>query len=454
MLFRTIARWLGYAPLSEMRPEGRTSLENPAVSLSDPQAWQDLGWSQTSDAGEPVTSSTMLTVPPVWQAVGMISGDVSRLPLEVYSRSGDDRDTDPKHPSWQLITPYAWANPEASALSLWRRLLVHALIWPRGYCWIERDGGGRPTGLFNLLPDRTSLERKRGKLWVITEVDNRLWAVDPLDVLIVENISVDECTAFGPLQAARHNIGLQLAKRKFTSRFYGASCHAGGILQVPPGASDKAVRKVEESMTKHRSGASEAFRALVLRDGFKWHQTTVSPDDAQASETEEQEVRNVARFYRMAPSRLGVKESVSYNSEEAARRAYYDETLSYWLAAIKSECNLKLLTEAERTGRTRFIDYNIAAWLWADTQTVISVGVQGVQWGIFNRNEVRRWFNMNSIPDGEGEIFWQPANMQEAGAEPEPQPAPLIPDPGNDPPSPGSEGSEPPDENQDDEANR
>lgn len=429
-MFQRIARWLGY-DIVPHRParEGRTSLENPAVSLNDPEAWADLGWSNTSDAGEPVTRDTLLTVPPVWQAVGMISGDVSRLPLEVYSRNGADREIDPAHPAWPIINPNGWANAETSALSLWRRLLVHALIWPRGFAWIERDGAGRPTGLFNLLPDRTSLERKRGKLWVITEIDNRLWAVDPVDVLIVENISVDECTAFGPLQVARHNVGLQLAKRKFTSRFYGASCHAGGILQVPPGASDKAVRKVEESIQKHRSGASEAFRALVLRDGFKWHQTTVSPDDAQASETEEQEVRNVARFYRMAPSRLGVKESVSYNSEEAARRAYYDETLAYWLAAIKTEANLKLLSEVERTGRRRFIDYNVAAWLWADTQTTMAVGVQGVQWGIFSRNEVRRWYNMNAIPGGYGDEFLQPANMVPAGTQPA---AADDPEPGQD----------------------
>lgn len=415
-MLRRLAQLCGYDLVKRgVRCESR-SLENPAVSLSDPEAWEEMGWNESSEAGESVTAARMLSCPAIWQAVGMISGDVSKLPLEIYARDGDGRRAAYDHPAWPLISQaYGRANDEVSSLVFWRRLLVHALIWPRGWAWIDRDAGGRPVGLYNLLPDRTWYTRLNGRLWVVTDVGGRMEAFDPGDVLAVENVSIDEADSFGPLKAARHNIGLQLAQRKFNSRFYSHSCHAGGILQVPPGAQDKAIKKVQESIEKHRAGGDESFRALVLRDGFKWHQTTIAPDDAQAGETAEAEVRNVARFYRMSPSRLGVSESISYNSEEAARRAYHDETLSYWLSAIKSESNLKLLTEEERTRRTHYCDYNVAALLWADTQTVIQVGATGVQWGIFNRDEVRGWFNLNPIPGGAGAIFLQPLNMTAAG---------------------------------------
>jgi HK97 family phage portal protein len=295
--------------------------------------------------------------------------------------------------------------------------MVHALIWARGYVWIDRDEAGRPVGLYNLLPDRTSIEVVDGRTVIASEIDGRLRGFELRDTIVLENVSIDAADSFGPLRAARHNVGLQLAKRKFTSRFYSHGCHAGGILQVPPGASDKAVKKIQDSLEKHRAGGDESFRALVLRDGFKWHQSTIDPDSAQASETEEAEVRNVARFYRLAPSRLGVKESISYNSEEAARRAYHDETLSYWLTQIKTECTLKLLTERQYESDSHFVDYNVHALNWADTATVISVGVQGVVNGIFNRDEVRRWFNLGPLPDGQGEQFLQPLNLTTVGAD-------------------------------------
>jgi len=252
---------------------------------------------------------------------------------------------------------------------------------------------------------------------VMTEIGGEIGTLPFRDVLVIENIGLTETESFGPLIAARHNMGLQLSKRKFASKFFANGMHAGGILQVPPGASDKARRKIEESLRDKAFTKDNAFKTMVLRDGFKWHQTMIDPERAQMTEVEEQEVRNIARFYRMAPSRLGVKESISYNSEEAARRAYHDETLSYWLTAIKSECNLKLLSMPGT--RNRFVDYKIEALLWADTATVISVGVQGVTNGIFSRDEVRRWFNMNPIPDGEGEKFLVPLNMGTAGDEPE-----------------------------------
>jgi len=417
-MFKTIAGWLGY----DLRRRGSLAadlayrtLENPSVSLSDPAAWEEAGWTTGTDSGESVGVDKALTYSPVWQAVGMISGDVSKLPLDVFKRDGKNRDVDLSHAAYPLINLNGKANSQTTALTLWRRFLVHALLWPRGYVWIERDNVGRPIGLYNLLPDRTYMDKILGKVWVISEINGRLEAFDPDDVLILENVSIDEITACGLVNRARHNIGVALARRRFQSKFFANGLHAGGVLQVPPGASEKARRKVEEAIADKKFSKDNAFKTLVLRDGFKFHTTMVNPEQAQMAEQDEEEVRHVARFYRMAPSRLGVKESISYNSEEAARRAYHDETLSYWLTAIKAEANTKLLGERERERRSHFIDYNVQALLWADTATVMNVGTRGVQWGIFNPDEVRRWFNVNPRQDGEGEKFYRPKNMSVSG---------------------------------------
>jgi hypothetical protein len=254
-------------------------------------------------------------------------------------------------------------------------------------------------------------------VWVVSEVNKNIEVFPWDDVLILENISVDDITACSLVNQARHNVGVSLARRRFQSKFFANGAHAGGVLMVPPGASHKAREKVEEALSDRKFSKDNAFKTMVLRDGFKFVSTMVNPEQAQMSEQDEEETRHVARFFRMAPSRLGVKESISYNSEEAARRAYHDETLSYWLTGIKEECNIKLLTEAEQRASSHFIDYNIQALLWADTQSVMTVGATGVQWGIFNRDEVRRWFNLNPLPGGQGQVFLQPLNMGSAGSD-------------------------------------
>lgn len=419
--------------------------------ITDPRSWDTFFVGQSTDAGEQVTAEKMVGVAAVWQAVGMIAGDVSKLPLGVFRRRGKDREEDRDHPASWIIRPDCWAGPEheLSSLTVWRRLMIHALIWPRGYVLIDRDERGTPIGLSNLLPDRTELKTtESGRLVVVSQIDSRYYAFAPTDVIMVENIAFDsgECDSFGPLKAAKENIGMQLAKRKFGGKFYSQGCHAGGWLEVPPGVSDKARQKMEEGLKK-KSEPENWFRAMVLRDGFKWHSTMVAPAEAQSSELDEAEVRNVARFYRMSPSRLGVKESISYNSEEAARRAYHDETLSFWLKQIATECTLKLLTDIQYEHDTHFIEHNIHALNWADTPTLISVGVQGITNGVWSPDEVRRWFNYPAWPGNIGDKPFQPLNMQLLGEEPEPPPEPPPePAPVPDPAADDDEEEEPEDE--------
>jgi HK97 family phage portal protein len=413
-MLEAIARWLGYERAGHDERRGG-SIENPAVSLNDPDAWEELGWASQSASGESVTPASMLSVGAVWQAVGMIAGEASKIPAHAYRRDGENRQRDSRHPADELLSLYGRANAELSTLLLLRRWYTHALIWPRGFVWIDRRGDGTPVGLYNLLPDRTRLARVEGRLWVLSEVGGKLEAFDIDDVLILENVAISDVEAFGPLRAARENIGVQLAKRRFTAKFFANGLHAGGVLQVPPGASDKAKAKVKESIENKRHSGDNAFRTLVLRDGFKWHTTMIAPEAAQMDSVEEAETRNVARFYRMNPSRLGVKDSVSYNSDEAARRAFYDETLSFWLIGARTEFNLKLLTERERVTRSHFVDYLIHAINWADSAALIEIGTKGVQWGIFARDEVRRWYNLNELPGGVGSQILQPLNMVVAG---------------------------------------
>ena len=61
-----------------------TSLENPAISLEDPEAWEAIGGSSKAESGVTVNHHTALTSAAVWQAVSIISGDLASMPLNVY----------------------------------------------------------------------------------------------------------------------------------------------------------------------------------------------------------------------------------------------------------------------------------------------------------------------------------------------------------------------------------
>ena len=77
----------------------RNNLQNPSVPVSAANILEQLGiGGQSSAAGTRVTERKALTLSPVWQCVNMISGDVAKLPLEVFQRTGPkQREKDKQH---------------------------------------------------------------------------------------------------------------------------------------------------------------------------------------------------------------------------------------------------------------------------------------------------------------------------------------------------------------------
>ena len=54
--------------------------ESRSISLKDPNDWY-ASFGTKSRSGVVINSSTALTYSPVWQAVDLITGDISRMPL-------------------------------------------------------------------------------------------------------------------------------------------------------------------------------------------------------------------------------------------------------------------------------------------------------------------------------------------------------------------------------------
>jgi HK97 family phage portal protein len=400
--FRWAANW------AESRA---ASIEDPSTSIWD--ALRDFG-STGSSSGESVTPRSAMSIPAFYQAVTKISGDVARLPLAVYGRQADGgRKLMREHHAFKRVNLIGMANDEINTFKFWRRLMVQSCIYNNGYAWIDRNGRGEVLGLYNLLSDRTTPARNKGKQYFVTEVGGRLVQLPGDEVLHIEGPSLDCFQGENVAKLFRDILGQSLAKRKFGSRFFKNGMTAGGVLGVPPGAKPETVKKLQASIKEKYSNTDNAFKTLVLRDGFKWFSTQVDPQKAQMVEWTEQDAREVARMFNMKAGMLSVEGSTSYNADEMAIRDYYDSTLSHWLINIRCECNAKLRTEQERADDSTYLDYIMNALLWADAKTRSEIANTGIINGRFSPNETRGWENMNPYEGGDN--FYQPLNVQPVG---------------------------------------
>ena len=416
MIASTISHMM--RPTARLRPMRNSSLENPAMSLSDPATWAEFTQGQESDAGVPVSHDSALSIAPVWQALSIISGDVAICPLNVYRRlANDDREIDTTHPAQYLLT--VQPNEETSAFELWRRAIVHAALWGNGYVYIARRGRvGPPIALLNLLPDRTETFYGADKrLAYKTRADSREVILDRSEVIHIKGLSFENGKGKDLVDAARQAWGLAIAAQTFAGRFFANGAQAGGLLEVPAAMTPKAKTNLEEGFEKKHTGRDNWFKTVILREGAKFHQTTIDAESSQLLESREEDVRSVARYFNLPGFKLDLADSVSYNSAEQAQLAYVTGCLTHWLHAVAGEVAIKLLSPIDLMSRTRFVEHNTTKLIEADTKTTNEVLEIQLRNTIINPDEWRRKINLNRRPDGKGGEYGNP-NVKPASAAP------------------------------------
>ncbi len=382
-------------------------------TLSSNAEWENYLGGMTSVAGARVSPYTALGISAVWQAVTLISGDIAKLPLNLFKVKSEDESPEKSttHPGWRVASRRPNALMEFNVFQFWRRVMVFYLLYNRTWVWIQRDRLGNPIGLWPLLPSQTYSRRLEGSevrelgtegdLVIHTQVGNQTMTLFPEEVLYFEGISLDNEEGELFVQHARDSFGLALEQQNYASRFFRNGGRIGGFLEIPVEMSKKARDNIEKGFRDTYEKADAAFRNVTLRDNVKYRPGQHSPNESQVSEARRESVREVARRFNLHPSKLGEEAKTSYGSKAEDNRDYLDTTLSPILCQIVSEMNAKLLTPPQfRSGKYYFAhDTDRMLMLSADKRAAI--WDSGIKSTWLSPNEVRRKENMPKRAGGD-----------------------------------------------------
>lgn len=339
-----------------------------------------------------LTASSVAGYPPVSQCLQMIAGDCARLPLVVKRR--DDNDALPveaTHYAQRLIDPWGRPNDEDTQFDLFFDWYFDALLWGGGYLWIDRRGA-MPVALYRLLPDRTWRVDRGGRVFFVTHVFDEAAGkhvrqiLPHEDVLYLEGIRIGEDSS-NPVALYRNTFRAALNAQEFTARYFDQGTQAGGILMVPPGAGEQAIKNTQAQVNA-RSDKDNWFRTLVLKDGFRWQSTTADLKSATTVELDEQSARAVARIFNIPPSKLGIRDSMSYNSRESDRQEYLDSCLSSWLIQGRSQVHRKLILPSEQA--SVIVDYTVDELALLNLDARANWASKGLADGWLEVDEARR----------------------------------------------------------------
>lgn len=416
----------------ERQQRNAASPENPAVPL-DPDAWEERGWINRTDAGVRMSPRQAIGHPPIWRAINLISRGVAKLPRGVRKLDADGNDAGPdrKHPAYPLLTRKP--NDAMRSYTWLSTMLFHALFRGNGYSAILRRGPF-PDAIVLLDPTQTeSFWSSTGQLMYATSARGEKRKIPATDVIHFKGLSFDGIEGVDVMTYFANAFGLGPAARKWLSKLMARGSTAGGLLQLPRELSPEARKKRQEEFDKYQSGLDNAFKTMALEDGAKWIRTMITPEEAGVFQMMGVDAKAVANVFGTPAHKLGDDTRNSYNSLEQENLAYLGDCLDPWCEEVEGELSDKLLTEDEKAGETRAVKLDRSEYSRGDRVAESTATTTAVNGGILLPDEGRERLGYAPLPNGEGKKLRIPVNVAvegQAGGIPAADPAP---DPAADP---------------------
>ncbi|MBO9598641.1 MAG: phage portal protein [Cohnella sp.] len=384
-------------------PFTNRAIDIRASSLANPERWTAdwLTGGRAAKSGVHVNDESAMRVTAYLAAVKIISETVASLPLHVYRAIGDNRERAPNHPLYEVL--HYQANPEMTAYTFHETFQGHICNWGNGYAYIDRDGAGRVTALWPLLPDRTWPDRDaNGNLfyWTRLPKTNELRKLDPFDVLHVPGFGFDGVVGYNPIRLAQEAIGLSLASEEFGARFFGDGATPSVILEYPGKLKGEALQEFKKAAKEAYQGLSNAHKIMILEEGLKHHTMTIPPDAAQFLETRKFQIAEIARIWRVPLHMLQELDRSTNNNIEHQSIEFVVHTIRPWLVRREQAYRMKLLSRRERNSGF-YAEYNVEGLLRGDTKSRFEAYGVAIDKGWMNPNEVRRKENENPYPGGD-----------------------------------------------------
>ena len=402
--------------MSRKKQRERRAIQNPAVPLTGKTILEYLGAGTESASGVRVTAASSLTVSPVWQAIDVITSDVSRLPFLTYRETADGgKERAKDHPVYRLLR----RSVGSMTANLWiARILGHALLYGNGYSRVVWRGS-QVQELEWLHRDWVKPQHEAGRVvYLVQYPDDRggkLVRIPRQDMFHLVGLTLDDLGGMSLVDYARNTIGRQIAAETFGDDFFNNSAVPSGFFKHPGEMSEEAQKRFLAAVVTRHKGGGNRWKPAILEESMEYQQVGMSPVDALLIDQLKLGVMDVARFFNLPPHKLGDASRVNYNSLEAEEKAYYGSSLGKWISRFEYEAADKLFLDSE-IDAGYFCEFLQDSWLKADTASRFNAYAVAINWGIMSRNEVRLRENLNPYEGGD-EYLTPLTHQQDSGTD-------------------------------------
>lgn len=410
---------------------GLIELIETRASVNDPNMWINTLLETTNYAtksGVTITADTALKISTVYACVTILAQTIASLPMTInrWRKDGGNEIAD-DHYLFPIL--HDAFNAEQTSYEAREMGIGHLKLRGNWFNCIERNGAGQVIGIWPLNPGGMQVYRSKNNIWYQytpgsdEPMNGNMRIFSPSEIWHIRGFSKDYLTGLSTIAYARESMGLSQALSDFSAQFFGNKAVPGNVLKHPGVIGDTGRKNLTESLAAYAN--SKRHTTLILEEGLEWQNVGISNVDAQYLEISGAQVRDIARWFHMPLILLQEPDKAStYASAEQFMLSFVVHTISPDLVRIEQSANRALLTESERKAGY-YIKLNIKGLLRGDFKTRMEGYRIAREGGWYSVNDIRELEDESPIENGD--IYIQPLNFKEAGAEDPVKEVPILP---------------------------
>ena len=354
--------------------------------------------------GETVSRQSVTGLTAAWACINLLTGSIGAMPIEIL-RPGPTGvpEVDKSHPLYSIL--HDSPNADQTALDFWE--LMQACLELDGNAYAEKQRGfnGELVGLDPIDPAIVRVSRNPSTKVIEyrwRDMNGKLRTETEDNILHIRGALGGPLGGMSTIKACAQTFGLAQASNRAASTLYENGARPSGTLSTDLPLDAKQRNETEKLLQEKFVGAVNAGRPMLLDNGLKWAQLSLSAEDSQLIESRRFSTEEICQIFGTPPHMIGyTTSSTSFGKGLTEQTHGFQKfTLRRRYKRIEQALEKSLLTPADRVAGIT-IRFNLNALLRGVASERASFYQSGLANGWLTVNEVRAFEKKAPVPGGD-----------------------------------------------------
>jgi HK97 family phage portal protein len=347
-------------------------------------------WDTSGNGMEVRQPSLAMKISAVYRCVDILSKDIGRLPVQIYTVKNGYRQVDNSNPINYLLQ--VKPNERQNAFDFKRNAVIHMLMYGNAYIYPNFVSGDL-VDLVLLSPGSCTYNLYNNSYSVADSVNHIYGTFDSDEIIHLKNMSLDGgYNGISTLHYAATVLGIaREADNQQKDMFAPGSTLRGFITgdeTVTKGLGKNQDAQLKTVMDRINSEFSSGQRISRLPGTMKFVALSLDPAALQLLDSKRFSVLEICRFFGVHPDKVFSGQSQNYKASTTAETGYINSTLQPLVSQFENEFQAKLIPRSF-SGKYA-IKFDLDAFYAADYSVKGDYISQTIAAGVYTTNEWRQ----------------------------------------------------------------